>query len=315
MGCDPGHYPKRPDHFSHKFCRLMGKVCLGADIGPEACWLLAYIVNTEDAAHYRRPVSFFNEDLSQRTGLSLANMKRIRDKAVEAGWLWYEPGAKGRAARYYVTVPAWADGLDDGPGDERAGSLSGRIPAQPEPESDQKDGIPAGCRLSLSQNPSGMRTECEPHSTLSLSLNTYTPAESGNHLAEPELETKSHTAPERKRPTPDADPQFAEFWAAYPHKVDKPAALKSWAKLKVSEELLQTILAGLERYKSRKPAWQEWKHPGPWLNARRWEDEPSGAPPPPVPNAIPSMSEVRKSEQATEGVIYPHPRSLANGTR
>ena len=40
--------------------------------------------------------------------MSLAGMKRVRDKAVEAGWLHYEPGTKGRAARYWVTIPEWA---------------------------------------------------------------------------------------------------------------------------------------------------------------------------------------------------------------
>jgi hypothetical protein len=93
----------------------MGKVCLGNDLGPDVCWLLAFIVNTEDAKGYRSPVSFYNDDLATRTGLSLAGMKRARDKAVQAGWLHYEPGAKGRAARYYVTVPGWADEMDDGP--------------------------------------------------------------------------------------------------------------------------------------------------------------------------------------------------------
>jgi hypothetical protein len=149
-------YPKRPKVFACKFVRRMGKVCLANDIGPDACWLLAFIVSTEDAKGYRAPVSFYNEDLATRTGLSLAGTKRARDKAVKAGWLHYEKGAKGRAARYFVLVPAWADEMDDAPGDERSGELSGGIMAQGEPES-------VG-------NPDGIRTECEPPSSLTLSL-------------------------------------------------------------------------------------------------------------------------------------------------
>ncbi|MCE9564938.1 MAG: hypothetical protein K8U57_23130 [Planctomycetes bacterium] len=253
-------YPERPRFFAHKFCRLMGKVCLGGDIGPDACWLLAFIVNTEDAAGYRRAVTFFNDDLATRTGLSLAGMKRLRDKAVEAGWLNYEPGAKGRAARYFVTVPAWADGLDDVPGDERAGSLSGGIVAQGEPESHrQADGI---------------RTECEPHSSLSLSLTKYPPAVAVEVVKEQTPETKPKPDPKPKRSAPDACPMFAKFWEAYPNRVDKPAAMKAWGKLNVDDTMLADILAGLERYKAAKQEWQAWKHPGPWLNARRWEDEP-----------------------------------------
>jgi len=66
-----------------------------------------------------------------------------------------------------------------------------------------------------------------------------------------------------------------EFWKAYPHKVDKPAALKAWPSLNPDADLIVAILAGLERYKATKPEWQAWKHPGPWLNARKWEDEPA----------------------------------------
>jgi hypothetical protein len=181
-------YPKRPQFFAHEFCRLMGKVCLGADIGPETCWLLAYIVNTEDAAHYRRPVSFFNDDLATRTGLSLATLKRVRERAVEAGWLCYEPGAKGRAARYFVMVPPWADGLDDGPGDERPGSLSGGMLAQVEPASNE--------------NRARIAPQCEPHSSLSLAP-SLSAADSTSAVAtatKPAAKTKP--APREKKPRP-----------------------------------------------------------------------------------------------------------------
>ncbi len=257
-------YPKRPKFFAHRFCRLMGKVCLGGDIGPDTCWLLAFIVNTEDAAGYRRPVSFFNDDLATRTGLSLAGMKRLRDKAVAAGWLCYEPGAKGRAARYFVIVPPWADGMDDGPGDESAGSLSGGIPAQGEPESHlQADGI---------------RTECEPHSSLTLSLTQYTPAEAVEVVPEKTPETKPKPDPKPKRPAPDADPQFVKFWSAYPRKASKPDAAKAFAKIGPDETTLAAMLAALV-WQTKSEQWQRdagkfVPYPATWLNGRRWEDEP-----------------------------------------
>ncbi len=86
-------------------------------------------------------------------------MKRLRDKSVAAGWLWYEQGAKGRAARYFVTVPAWADGLDDGPGDEIAGSLSGATSAQAEPESHQQPTASDVSGRIPAQDPTSKRTE------------------------------------------------------------------------------------------------------------------------------------------------------------
>ena len=130
-------YPKRLPYFACKFVRRMSAVRLANDIGAEACWLLSFIAATEDAKGSRAPVAFWNDDLATRAGLSLSGMKRARDRAIEAGWLAYEPGAKGRAAKYHVLVPDWAANLDDGAGDETPGELSGAIPGQGEPESIQ----------------------------------------------------------------------------------------------------------------------------------------------------------------------------------
>lgn len=74
--------------------------------------------------------------------------------------------------------------------------------------------------------------------------------------------------------------RFSKFWSAYPRKSGKGAAEKAWAKIKPDDALLATMLAAI--------AWQgesaEWlkdggayiPHPTTWLNAKRWEDEPSG---------------------------------------
>lgn len=152
-------YPKRPTNFAIKFIRRMFKVCLGNDITPDACLLLAFIASTEDAKHYRAAVTFWNDDLATRSGLSLSGMKRAREKAVAAGWLNYTPGTKGRAATYFVIVPKWADGLDDAPGDEQPGELT-VIPVQGEPESFSIPvQIPVQGEPALSQHPDGIRTE------------------------------------------------------------------------------------------------------------------------------------------------------------
>ncbi len=50
-------YPSRPGKcFAHKFVRLLGKVCPGNDLGVDVCWLLTFIVHTEDAKGYRAAV-------------------------------------------------------------------------------------------------------------------------------------------------------------------------------------------------------------------------------------------------------------------
>jgi len=73
------------------------------------------------------------------------------------------------------------------------------------------------------------------------------------------------------------DEGFKTFWAAYPRKTAKENARKAWKKLKVTEELLDTILAAVERHR-KSDQWlrdggQYIPHPATWLNGHRWEDE------------------------------------------
>lgn len=78
------------------------------------------------------------------------------------------------------------------------------------------------------------------------------------------------------RPDPAALAAFELFYSAYPKHVGKAEALKVWTKLAPSPETVAAIMAGVERYAESvadtDPKYI--KHPGPWLNVRRWEDEP-----------------------------------------
>ncbi len=108
-------YPKRESHFAHKFGRVIFRCCLANEIGADTCYLLLQIAHTEDSARYRGPVTFFNEQLVSVCGC--ANVKalaRLRQKAIEAGWLDYQPGGKGTAGRYFVTIPDSHKSVGDG---------------------------------------------------------------------------------------------------------------------------------------------------------------------------------------------------------
>ena len=81
--------------------------------------------------------------------------------------------------------------------------------------------------------------------------------------------------------TPQKSPlgeRFDRFWAIYPNKTGKQAALKAWSKLKPSEELTKVILDAVEYQKT----WDRWAkdggqyipNPATWLNQGRWEDKP-----------------------------------------
>lgn len=71
--------------------------------------------------------------------------------------------------------------------------------------------------------------------------------------------------------------QFDKFWQAYPRKVSKKQAQKSWKKINPSLELFEKILKALEMVKQT----EQWKkdngkfipYPATWLNQERWTDE------------------------------------------
>ena len=70
---------------------------------------------------------------------------------------------------------------------------------------------------------------------------------------------------------------FAEFWESYPRKASKQTAFKSWCKINPNEEIVQKILASIEK-QSKSPQWQKddgqfIPHPATWLNQERWNDE------------------------------------------
>ena len=71
--------------------------------------------------------------------------------------------------------------------------------------------------------------------------------------------------------------QFDKFWQAYPKKVSKKQAQKSWKKINPSLELFEKILKALEMVKQT----EQWEkdngkfipYPPTWLNQERWTDE------------------------------------------
>ena len=71
------------------------------------------------------------------------------------------------------------------------------------------------------------------------------------------------------------DPDFVRFWDAYPRKVGKGEARKAWQRLIKTGTDPTVIVAGAERYRDDPRRQLKYtKHPGPWLNAERWTDEP-----------------------------------------
>jgi len=76
---------------------------------------------------------------------------------------------------------------------------------------------------------------------------------------------------------PVVNENFEEFWKAYPKKTGKDLARTAFAKRKVNNELLQTMLKAIAQQKNT----DQWKKdngqfipmPATWLNQGRWQDE------------------------------------------
>ena len=70
---------------------------------------------------------------------------------------------------------------------------------------------------------------------------------------------------------------FDQFYAKYPKKKARQAAVKAWQKLKPDDDLFRQIMSGLDNHiKSEDWAKDEGKfipYPATWINGRRWEDE------------------------------------------
>jgi len=78
----------------------------------------------------------------------------------------------------------------------------------------------------------------------------------------------------------ELEPQFSEFWKAYPRKVGKVAAkkafVKAWTSLVADGSEPADILTGvaLLAIDPNKPSKEFLPHPSTWLNEGRWDDEP-----------------------------------------
>lgn len=73
---------------------------------------------------------------------------------------------------------------------------------------------------------------------------------------------------------------FDRFWAAYPKKVGKNAAIRAWQKVK-GKPRIDELVSAVEQQKT----WPQWQrdngqyipNPATWLNQGRWSDEPPQA--------------------------------------
>jgi hypothetical protein len=217
-------YPKRPQYFSNKFCRLMTKTALANEIGADAVVLLMVIAHTEDAKGYRGAVTYFNGQLMPLIGKNTDHaLIRVREKAIESGWLHYEPGAKGIPGKYWVTIPSHAEGLRDKATDENPDEYR-EVNHICHDEIDSESGAEAERKRSTS----GVQAECKRSESVNHSTYTKKP-----RPREEAATDGTDSKPEKTKPSPEAVPlpptlnlpAFAEIWREwidYRREIKKP---------------------------------------------------------------------------------------------
>lgn len=130
------------------------------------------------------------------------------------------------------------------------------------------------------------KTRCPACAQVDSLTPTETPVSLGELPVTPEL---SPTLPlgrdgmgreSKKTPSSPAAPsmEFDLFWAQYPRKVGKQAAIKAYAKA-VKLTTPEAILKGIKllRIETSGKQIEFTPHPATWLNDGRWDDEPSSA--------------------------------------
>lgn len=83
------------------------KAVVAQDLGHDVFTLLVVVAMTQDSNRHKSLVTFYSRQLIDVCGFgSESTLFRIRKKAVDAGWLTYEAGAKRKPAKYAIRLPS-----------------------------------------------------------------------------------------------------------------------------------------------------------------------------------------------------------------
>jgi hypothetical protein len=101
-------YPANRVGWMHQFYSLLNRAEVARQIGRDAMLLILAIAVQEDALKYCSAPIFFDSELQRLTGIrSLKHLDRIRQKAIDAGWLVVarSPDGDPMVAQYWTLIP------------------------------------------------------------------------------------------------------------------------------------------------------------------------------------------------------------------
>ncbi len=264
-------YPQRESHFAHRLVRLMLRTCAAQEIGSDGFLLVTAVVHCEDSKRYTAAVTYWNEQLMTTLGFgSKGKLDRARRRAVEHGWLHYEPGGKGRVGKYWGTMPERFEDLpgtpiDDGeapfqalsspPVDRQTAFLSTSGPTNGRQTGDKRE--------TNGRQTGENRTTTGPLSCLPLNPNP---------------------GPGPKKIPPKTEAAFAEWWEHYPKKSGKDDARRRWGEAvkriaaeegSTPTEAREALLNSVKIFARSDKAKGRWCwHPATWLHQGHYNDDP-----------------------------------------
>ena len=228
--------------FGLKFCKLLSKTAAANEIGADAVVLLMVVALKEDSKEYTAAPDYWNHQLMPLCGIaSPKRLVKARNRAVEAGWLHYEQGGKGKVGRYWVLVP---DGFQELWGKRSESDLSFRYGSQ-NGKTNQEAGA---CRSDTETKTAPMRK-----SKRRTSIPVPKPEPKGKRLSYPK--------------------DFEAFWKAYPagRKTGKKDAHKAWKDTGADPAV---IIAAATEYAASDVGRGEYvKGPATWLRKGCWDDD------------------------------------------
>ena len=162
------------------------------EIGQDAVVVLTAVITVEDALHYKRPPTFYNEQMMRRCGFrSKHTLIGARKRAIDHGLLCYSPGKKRQPGTYFTI------GLD--PDDEIFG-------AYPAPKADGNEIF--GASYDTKSGPKADPTKPIPNTQEEEAASGESPSASKSGKAKPSGFDPSNV----ELPPPLRTDRFREAW-------------------------------------------------------------------------------------------------------
>lgn len=254
-------------------------------------WIHQYLkLNGNEAEAFALIYSFHQKEgffggsaryISERLYIDLSTAKRLLNKLEKYKYINKEKGNYKTRSKYFINT----------------NHVYSLVPFLDKGQNATSENITLGakCYEGRGEMPLGVGAKCHPSNKYSNkdSNNIYAHSENEqlyNHEDDKQKENDSLSSNTIKQDTKNKvikkqnkelnelqEKQFDKFWQAYPKKVSKKEAQKSWKKINPSLELFEKILKALEMVKQT----EQWEkdngkfipYPATWLNQERWTDE------------------------------------------